>query len=117
MSRDPKSPLTSWAKVSLDNQIQWPLQLTIQSTMFARIAKPQWILKRSIREFASSASRSADFTHVVIGAGAVGLAVARKLAERDGTSTLLIERHGAVGTETSSRNSEVSFALQLRLHI
>ncbi|KAL8971239.1 MAG: hypothetical protein Q9197_003390 [Variospora fuerteventurae] len=46
----------------------------------------------------------------VIGAGAVGLAIARKLAERDGTSTLLIERHGAVGTETSSRNSEVIHA-------
>ncbi len=42
-----------------------------------------------------------------MGAGAVGLAVARKLAERGSTSTLLIERHGAVGTETSSRNSEV----------
>lgn len=44
---------------------------------------------------------------MVVGAGAVGLAIARKLAERDGTSTLLIERHGSVGTETSSRNSEV----------
>jgi glycine/D-amino acid oxidase-like deaminating enzyme len=43
----------------------------------------------------------------VIGAGVVGLAVARQLAGRDGTTTLLIERHGAVGTETSSRNSEV----------
>ena len=70
----------------------------------------------------------ADFTHVVgafspsllgqiqliyqvIGAGAVGLAIARKLAERDGTSTLLLERHGAVGTETSSRNSEVCLPL------
>ena len=42
----------------------------------------------------------------VVGAGAVGLAIARKLAERNGTSTLLLERHGAVGTETSSRNSE-----------
>lgn len=42
----------------------------------------------------------------VVGAGAVGLAIARRLAERDGTSTLLIERHRAVGTETSSRNSE-----------
>lgn len=42
-----------------------------------------------------------------MGAGAVGLAIARKLAERNSTSTLLIERHGAVGTETSSRNSEV----------
>ena len=40
----------------------------------------------------------------------MGLAAARKLAERDGTSTLLIERHGAVGTETSSRNSEVIHA-------
>ena len=46
----------------------------------------------------------------VIGAGVVGLAVARKLAARAGTSTLLIERHGAVGTETSSRNSEVIHA-------
>lgn len=43
----------------------------------------------------------------VIGAGAVGLAVARQLATRTGTSTILIERHNAVGTETSSRNSEV----------
>ena len=46
----------------------------------------------------------------VIGAGVVGLAIARKLAERDGTSTLLIERHGSVGMETSSRNSEVIHA-------
>ena len=40
----------------------------------------------------------------------MGLAVARKLAAREGTSTLLIERHGTVGTETSSRNSEVIHA-------
>ena len=40
----------------------------------------------------------------------MGLAVARKLAEQENTSTLLIERHGAVGTETSSRNSEVIHA-------
>ncbi|KAL9000392.1 MAG: hypothetical protein Q9169_000909 [Polycauliona sp. 2 TL-2023] len=46
----------------------------------------------------------------VVGAGAVGLAIARKLAEKDGTSTLLIERHGSAGTETSSRNSEVIHA-------
>lgn len=44
----------------------------------------------------------------MIGAGVVGLAVANKLAERENTSTLLIERHGSVGTETSSRNSEAS---------
>jgi 2-hydroxyglutarate dehydrogenase len=37
----------------------------------------------------------------------VGLAIARQLAAREGTSTVLIERNGAVGMETSSRNSEV----------
>lgn len=48
-----------------------------------------------------------------MGAGVVGLAVARQLAGREGASTLLLERHGAVGTETSSRNSEVRFHLSL----
>ncbi|KAJ5691081.1 hypothetical protein N7488_011816 [Penicillium malachiteum] len=43
---------------------------------------------------------------LVIGAGVVGLAAARQLAAREGTSTILLERHDAVGTETSSRNSE-----------
>jgi L-2-hydroxyglutarate oxidase LhgO len=46
----------------------------------------------------------------VIGGGVVGLAIARKLQERNGVSTVLIERHGSVGTETSSRNSEVIHA-------
>ncbi|KAM5438555.1 Vacuolar protein sorting-associated protein 52 [Microsporum ferrugineum] len=46
----------------------------------------------------------------VIGAGVVGLAVARQLAAREGASTVLVERHSAVGTETSSRNSEVIHA-------
>ncbi|EXJ64265.1 hypothetical protein A1O7_00601 [Cladophialophora yegresii CBS 114405] len=62
------------------------------------------------RNFSTSKSRNADFTHAVIGAGAVGLAIARQLASRTGTSTILIERHGSVGTETSSRNSEVIHA-------
>lgn len=46
-------------------------------------------------------------TKQVIGGGAVGLAIARRLAMRSGTSTVLIERNSAVGMETSSRNSEV----------
>ena len=46
---------------------------------------------------------------VVIGAGAVGLAVARALAEA-GREVLVLERHDAIGTETSSRNSEVIHA-------
>ncbi|KAG4252713.1 hypothetical protein FPRO06_03694 [Fusarium proliferatum] len=60
--------------------------------------------------FSSTSAARADFTHAVIGGGVVGLAVARQLAQRDDTSTVLIERHNAIGTETSSRNSEVIHA-------
>lgn len=63
------------------------------------------------RCFSQSAYHALDFTHAVIGGGAVGLAIARQLTlSRPNTSTILIERHGAVGTETSSRNSEVIHA-------
>ena len=48
--------------------------------------------------------------HQVIGGGVVGLAIARQLSRRPDASTVLIERHSAVGTETSSRNSEVIHA-------
>lgn len=61
------------------------------------------------RQFGNTAKRNADFTHAVVGGGVVGLAIARKLQQHGhGVSTVLIEKHGAVGTETSSRNSEVS---------
>ncbi|GAC69870.1 NAD(P)/FAD-dependent oxidoreductase [Gordonia soli] len=46
---------------------------------------------------------------VVVGAGVVGLAVARALALR-GESVLTLEREDAIGTQTSSRNSEVIHA-------
>lgn len=46
---------------------------------------------------------------VVVGAGVVGLAVARELARR-GREVLVLERAHAIGTETSSRNSEVIHA-------
>lgn len=45
----------------------------------------------------------------MIGAGVVGLACARELAQR-GIDTLIIERHGSIAQETSSRNSEVIHA-------
>ena len=46
---------------------------------------------------------------VVIGAGVVGLAVARALA-MEGREVLILEAANAIGTETSSRNSEVIHA-------
>lgn len=46
---------------------------------------------------------------VVIGAGVVGLACARRLAQ-SGIDTVILERHAAFGTETSARNSEVIHA-------
>jgi L-2-hydroxyglutarate oxidase LhgO len=46
---------------------------------------------------------------VVIGAGVVGLAVARELALA-GREVVILEEAGAIGTETSSRNSEVIHA-------
>lgn len=46
---------------------------------------------------------------IVIGAGVVGLAVARVLA-RTGREVLIVEAEAAIGTGTSSRNSEVIHA-------
>lgn len=46
---------------------------------------------------------------VVIGAGVVGLAVGRALA-RSGLETVVLDRANAIGTGTSSRNSEVIHA-------
>lgn len=46
---------------------------------------------------------------IIIGAGVVGLAIARELSER-GLEVLILEAADAIGTETSSRNSEVIHA-------
>ena len=50
-----------------------------------------------------------DIDSVVVGAGVVGLAVARALAN-SGRDTIVLESEGAIGTATSSRNSEVIHA-------
>lgn len=52
---------------------------------------------------------AADVETVVIGAGVVGLAIARALA-RSGHEVLVLERHDLIGSETSARNSEVIHA-------
>lgn len=51
----------------------------------------------------------ADIGAIVVGAGVVGLATARELALR-GHSVIVLESAGAIGTGTSSRNSEVIHA-------
>jgi L-2-hydroxyglutarate oxidase LhgO len=50
-----------------------------------------------------------DVETAVIGAGVVGLAIARALALK-GHEVLVLERHGQIGTEVSSRSSEVIHA-------
>lgn len=57
----------------------------------------------------TSCSPLTDTPSQVIGAGAVGLATARALAQHT-PSVLLLERHLSPGQETSSRNSEVIHA-------
>jgi L-2-hydroxyglutarate oxidase LhgO len=47
-----------------------------------------------------------DFDAIIVGAGVIGLAVARALA-LSGRSVLIVERAAQIGTETSARNSEV----------
>ncbi|KAI8945781.1 FAD dependent oxidoreductase [Xylaria longipes] len=83
--------------------------------MLAR--RPLLLGRRCIRSFSSTARARADFTHVVIGGGVIGLATARALAlaqqpssSPSSSATLLLERHASTGTETSSRNSEVIHA-------
>ncbi|MGI9424718.1 MAG: NAD(P)/FAD-dependent oxidoreductase [Hyphomicrobiaceae bacterium] len=50
-----------------------------------------------------------DVETIVIGAGVVGLAIARTLALA-GQDVLVVEQHDIIGSETSSRNSEVIHA-------
>lgn len=50
-----------------------------------------------------------DIQTIVVGAGAVGLAVARALVEA-GREVMVLEQHELIGSETSSRNSEVIHA-------
>lgn len=52
---------------------------------------------------------SADTDCIVLGAGVIGLAIARRLALQ-GRDVLIVEQAEAMGTHTSSRNSEVIHA-------
>lgn len=52
---------------------------------------------------------AADIETIIVGAGVVGLAIARALS-RSGREVLVLEQHDHIGAETSSRNSEVIHA-------
>jgi L-2-hydroxyglutarate oxidase LhgO len=52
---------------------------------------------------------SADIDTIVVGAGVVGLAIAARLAAA-GREVMVLEQHDLIGSETSSRNSEVIHA-------
>ena len=52
---------------------------------------------------------AADVQTIVVGAGVVGLAAARALSAA-GQDTLVLEQHALIGSEVSSRNSEVIHA-------
>lgn len=64
---------------------------------------------RGLRSLHTTRFLRSDFSHAVIGGGIVGTAIASEL-QKDGHNVLLIERHGHLGTETTSRNSEVIHA-------
>ncbi|EEH05939.1 NAD dehydrogenase [Histoplasma capsulatum G186AR] len=80
----------------------------IRSTTIRYIRRNQ---RRQERLFSTSTNTNVDFTHAIIGGGIVGLSIARHLSlTRPNTTTILLERHPALGTETTSRNSEVIHA-------
>jgi L-2-hydroxyglutarate oxidase LhgO len=67
---------------------------------------PELIRLFTIERPASIAAMSDSVDTVVIGAGAIGLAVARAVA-MTGRDVIVVERHRRIGEETSSRNSGV----------
>ncbi len=66
-------------------------------------------MERSFIHLQNMPMDEAHIETVVVGAGVVGLAVARTLA-RSGREVIIVERADAIGTETSARNSEVIHA-------
>src|ERR1700753_662797 len=64
---------------------------------------------RRSREFRTRKTAMDKVECVVIGAGVIGLAVARRLAQ-SGREVIVLEAAEGIGTVTSSRNSEVIHA-------
>ena len=56
------------------------------------------------------------FNIVIIGAGVIGLSIARAIGEKTNLSVLIIDKEDGIGRGISSRNSEVIHSLSL-IHI
>lgn len=65
------------------------------------------IVKRAL---SFSQRRLSDFSHVIVGGGCVGTAIASQLQQVSGNSVALLDQHEMLGMETTSRNSEVIHA-------
>jgi L-2-hydroxyglutarate oxidase LhgO len=79
--------------------------------MAVKASHPEWVklinaTRRKIRAIGAIFRGMDEIECVVVGAGVIGLAVARALAQA-GRDVLVLERAYTVGFETSSRNSEV----------
>ncbi|KAK6462573.1 FAD dependent oxidoreductase [Scheffersomyces coipomensis] len=72
-------------------------------TKYVNHHRTRSFLTNSIRHYS-------DFSHVIIGGGVVGTAIASELQQVPGNNVLLVEKNHALGFETTSRNSEVIHA-------
>ncbi|CAH2353981.1 hypothetical protein CLIB1423_13S03290 [[Candida] railenensis] len=62
------------------------------------------------RSFSSSRYLFSDFSHVIIGGGVVGTAIASEIQGSLSSNVLIVEQHEKLGMETTARNSEVIHA-------
>lgn len=67
-------------------------------------------LSAAYTPFSTKTLGSVDVETVVVGAGVVGLAIARYLAKHCSQDVLVVDQRSSFGMETSSRNSEVVHA-------
>lgn len=91
------------------------LILTRGSLGLMRRSLLQAVQPRPWRALSTITSSAVDTDVVVIGAGVVGLAAGRALAN-SGREVMVLDAGPTVGTETSSRNSEVIHAGNLNLN-
>lgn len=68
------------------------------------------MISRGCRLLSTTTLCHAEFSHAVVGAGIVGLAIAAELQAVPGNSVVVVDQHGEIAQETTSRNSEVIHA-------